>query len=205
MAPTNPASDSSCCDASRDRGFQSDDSRPSYQDCESDQRLAAGMIAPIGVSVCADHKCTCSSDLKNRIVAHVKPMSSHHFAAGTREMHDAVRVRTSLPSSRDRRCGPRSPGRSWRSPRRRQRAVGMPNASHAQRRKPRSAAAFDRKRRRHARERQRHPRLARARIEDDRVRGVQALHRGAQFRFLQAAAACESVAERGMPPSANVL
>ena len=41
------------------------------------------MISPIGVSVCADQRWTCSSDLKNRIVAQVKPMLSHHFAAGT--------------------------------------------------------------------------------------------------------------------------
>ena len=70
-APTNPASVNNFCDAAPDRAFQSGDSRPSNQDCDKVQRFLAGMISPIGISVCADHVWTCSSDLKNRIVCHV--------------------------------------------------------------------------------------------------------------------------------------
>lgn len=67
----NPAAVSSACEASRGRGFQSGASRPSYHVLASDHRLAAGMISPIGISCCADHVWTCSSDLKNLMVCQV--------------------------------------------------------------------------------------------------------------------------------------
>ena len=112
----NPAFSSNRCDWRGERGCQSGDNRPSNHGCARDQRFDAGMIAPIGISACADQACTCPSDLKNRIVDHVKPMLSHHSEARTRSA-----TRHAVPSCRlrrDKRSAHRSPGKSSRARRR---------------------------------------------------------------------------------------
>lgn len=60
--PSNPETVRSSWDDSFARGFQSSESRPSYQCCDSSHTFAAGAITLIGVSYCADHIWTCSSD-----------------------------------------------------------------------------------------------------------------------------------------------
>ena len=155
------------------------------------------MIAPIGVSVCADHSVDVFFRPEERMVAHVKPMSSHHFAAGTPKCTTPCAVDEASVLRRDRRCGPRSPGRWWQITASTPTSIGMPNASHAQLREPdRARRRRARERRRHARERQRHPRLRacadRARSRGRRAGGPYAI---AQFRLPACAAGWQSVAD----------
>ena len=81
--PVKPVDSSSACDASSDRGCQPGASRPRYQRRPSAARCATGTTRPGARPGDRSHGATSSSDRKSRMVDQVKPMSSHHCAAGT--------------------------------------------------------------------------------------------------------------------------
>ncbi len=155
-------------------------------------RLATGMIAPIGISCCADHAWTCSSDLKNRIVESreadvVPPLGRRHG-----EVHDAVRVDEAMLLRRDSTIGA---SQSWHvvestasTPTRIGNAERVPRAVG----EPRSAAAFDHEAKVGTPRTATPSTLPRVRIEHDRVRGVEALHRGADLGGGHAASCVDS-------------